>query len=33
VSREERLGLRAIATGFAIDLRVRLRGGAAALRG
>lgn len=28
VAREERLGARAIAAGFAIDLRVRLRGGA-----
>jgi 8-oxo-dGTP pyrophosphatase MutT (NUDIX family) len=32
-SREERLGVRAIAAGFAIDLRVRLRGGAAAYHG
>ncbi|MFI5320166.1 MAG: NUDIX hydrolase [Myxococcota bacterium] len=30
VARAERLGARAIAAGFAIDLRVRLRGGAAA---
>jgi 8-oxo-dGTP pyrophosphatase MutT (NUDIX family) len=30
--REERLGAAAIAAGFAIDLRVRLRGGAAAFR-
>jgi 8-oxo-dGTP pyrophosphatase MutT (NUDIX family) len=32
VLREERLGARAIADGFAIDLRVRLRGGAAAMQ-
>jgi 8-oxo-dGTP diphosphatase len=32
VLRETRLGARAIAAGFAIDLRVRLRGGAAALQ-
>ncbi len=31
VAREERLGARAIAAGFAIDLRVRLRGGAGGL--
>jgi 8-oxo-dGTP pyrophosphatase MutT (NUDIX family) len=31
-AREERLGVRAIAAGFAIDLRVRLRGGATAMR-
>jgi 8-oxo-dGTP pyrophosphatase MutT (NUDIX family) len=30
--REERFGVGAIAAGFAIDLRVRLRGGAAAFR-
>ena len=32
VARAERLGARAIAAGFAIDLRVRLRGGARAFR-
>lgn len=32
ILREERFGLRAIAAGFAIDLHVRLRGGAAAMR-
>jgi hypothetical protein len=31
-AREERLGVRAVAAGFAIDLRVRLRGGATAMR-
>jgi len=32
VLREEHLGVRAIAAGFAIDLRVRLRGGSAAMQ-
>jgi 8-oxo-dGTP diphosphatase len=32
VARQERLGAAAVAAGFAIDLRLRLRGGAAAFR-